>query len=59
MPAKEASRTCCVSSGKRSDSSSSEEERTIELESSSLLRKKVDGVLAVKECWFSGVHSDM
>jgi uncharacterized protein (DUF2235 family) len=48
-----------LSSGKRSDSSSSEEEGTIELESSSFLRKKVDGVLAVKECWFSGVHSDM
>jgi hypothetical protein len=46
------------SSGKRSESSS-EEERTIELETSSFLRKTVDGVLAVKECWFSGVHSDM
>lgn len=47
--------------GKRSDrdSDSSSENNTIELESSEFLRKTVNGVLVVKECWFSGVHSDM
>lgn len=48
-----------ISSGRKRSDSETSSEQTIELESSEFLRKKVDGVLAVKECWFSGVHSDM
>ena len=43
---------------KRSNSDSSSE-TTIELESSEFLRRTINGILVVKECWFSGVHSDM